>query len=381
MADKSRLKSWLRVSGLAAILLAVAIVFWPDISPMVRAFAGEWDKTNFDIRSVELSEITSGGPPKDGIPAIDSPEFVSLAEAADWLHPREPVIALRIGDTARAYPIQILIYHEIVNDELDGTPVTVTFCPLCNASIVFLRQHGGRLLDFGTTGRLRLSDLVMYDRQTESWWQQFTGEGIVGVMTGEVLQQLPSQIIAFEDFAVAYPDGDVLSRETGYYRSYGNNPYAGYDSIDQSPFLYNGKIDPRLPPMERVLSVIGEGGTLLFPFSALDEAPLIQYKLGDQQLVVFAHHKTRSALDKRSIADSRNIAAAAAFDRRLGNRELSFDLIDGKVIDRQTKSEWGPTGLATSGPMRGKHLRQIDSGVHFAFAWLAFDSAAEIYKP
>jgi hypothetical protein len=381
MVDKPRWKSLARVSALAAVLLAVGIVFWPKLSPMVSAFAGEWDKTDFDIRSVELSEIMSGGPPKDGIPAIDEPSFVSLAEAADWLHPREPVIALRIGDVARAYPIQILIYHEIVNDELDGTPVSVTFCPLCNASIVFLRQHGDRLLDFGTTGRLRLSDLVMYDRQTESWWQQFVGEGIVGVMTGEVLQQLPSQIIAFEDFASAYPDGDVLSRETGYYRNYGRNPYAGYDSIDQSPFLYNGKIDPRLPPMERVLSVIGEDGTLLFPFSALDKTPLIQYELGDRPLVVFAHHKTRSALDKSSIAESRNIPAAAAFDRRLENSELSFDFIDGKVIDRQTKSEWGPTGLATSGPMQGKHLRQIDSGVHFAFAWLAFDSAAEVYKP
>lgn len=381
MIRKSRLKLLLRLAGLTVVLLAVVSVYWPDISPVVRAFGGEWDKTNFDIRSVEMSEIMSGGPSKDGIPAIDKPEFVSLAEAANWLHPREPVIALRIGDTARAYPIQILIWHEIVNDELAEIPVTVTFCPLCNASIVFNRQHAGRTLDFGTTGRLRLSDMVMYDRQTESWWQQFTGEGIVGVMTGEVLQQLPSQIIAFEDFVAAYPNGDVLSRETGYRRDYGNNPYAGYDSIDQSPFLYNGKIDPRLPPMERVLSVVDGDNTLLFPFSAMDKAPLIHHKLGDQALVVFAHHNMRSALDKRSIANSRDIHAAAAFDRRLGNRELSFDFIDGTVIDRETQSEWGPTGLATSGPLKGKRLRQIDSGVHFAFAWLAFDGAAEIYKP
>ncbi|MEM7292545.1 MAG: DUF3179 domain-containing (seleno)protein, partial [Pseudomonadota bacterium] len=151
-----RYRIWLLVSALVTVLA----VNWPNLSPMVNAFAGEWDNTNFDIRSVDMSEIMSGGPPKDGIPAIDNPQFVAISEASEWLHPREPVIALRIGDSARAYPIQILIWHEIVNDTLAGTPVSVTFCPLCNASIVFARHHNGTVLDFGTTGRLRLYDMV-----------------------------------------------------------------------------------------------------------------------------------------------------------------------------------------------------------------------------
>jgi hypothetical protein len=178
----------------------------------------EWPKTDFTKHTVELSEIESGGPPKDGIPAIDRPHFAAIPMARAWLKPKEPVIVLRQGAKARAYPIQILMFHEIVNDTFEGVPVAVTFCPLCNASIVFDRRVAGSVLDFGTTGRLRLSDLVMYDRQSQSWWQQFTGKGIVGRYAGTELTRLPSEIVAFEDFAAAYPAGQVLSRSTGYSR-------------------------------------------------------------------------------------------------------------------------------------------------------------------
>ena len=157
----------------------------------------EWPKTDFSRRTVDLAEIESGGPPKDGIPAIDRPRFVGARAARAWLKPMEPVIVLRLGREARAYPIQILMFHEIVNDLVAGVPVAVTFCPLCNASIVFDRRVAGRVLDFGTTGRLRYSDLVMYDRQTESWWQQFTGKGIVGLFAGTKHARLPSEIVAF----------------------------------------------------------------------------------------------------------------------------------------------------------------------------------------
>ena len=137
-------------------------------------------KTNFEKHSVPYEEILSGGPPKDGIPAVDNPKFVSQKEADKWLKNIEPVVVVEHKGEARAYPLQILTWHEIVNDQLNGLPVSVTFCPLCNAAIAFDRRLDGRLLDFGTTGKLRNSDLVMYDRQTESWWQQFTGEAIIG---------------------------------------------------------------------------------------------------------------------------------------------------------------------------------------------------------
>jgi len=194
-------------------------------------------KTDFAKHCVPLSEITSGGPPRDGIPPVDRPKFVEATAADVWLKPQEPVIAVTQGDIARAYPLQILIWHEIVNDVIGDRPVTVTFCPLCNLSLVYDRRAAGRELSFGTTGNLRYSDLVMWDRQTESWWQQATGEAIVGSLTGVRLEQIPSSVLSYEEFKRAHPRGTVLSRETGSARDYGTNPYVGYDRADSAPIL------------------------------------------------------------------------------------------------------------------------------------------------
>ncbi len=341
----------------------------------------EWPRTDFSKRTVALSEIESGGPPKDGIPAIDRPQFVTARVARNWLGPKEPVIVLRLGPAARAYPIQILMYHEIVNDTVNGIPVSVTFCPLCNASIVFERRVGDRALDFGTTGRLRLSDLVMYDRQTESWWQQFTGKGIVGHYAGTVLKQLPSEIVAFADFEAAHgARGEVLSRMTGHVRPYGRNPYAGYDRIDQHPFLFSGKLDGRLPPMERVLSVSAGGKHRLYPLSLLERHPVSNRELGGVPYVVFARTGMVSPLDADRIEAGRNIAAATAFDRRLDGRTLEFEFRDGHWADRGTGSRWNILGEAFAGPLKGKRLGGMASGVHFAFAWLAFNPDSEIVR-
>ena len=338
----------------------------------------DWPRTDFSRHTVDFAEIESGGPPRDGIPAIDRPRFVAVRAAREWLKPREPVIVLRIGAEARAYPIQILIYHEIVNDTLAGVPVAVTFCPLCNASMVYDRRAAGTTLDFGTTGKLRYSDLVMYDRQTESWWQQFTGKGIVGRYAGRELERLPSAIVAFEDFAAAYPAGEVLSRDTGHLRPYGRNPYAGYDRIDQSPFLYTGKRDPRLPPMERVLSVSVGGKHRLYPLSAFGRYTVANQEMGGVPYVVIGKPGMASPLDRSRIDEGREIVAAAAFDRRLGGEVLEFAERDGRIVDARTGSEWNVLGEALAGPLKGKRLAPLDSGVHFAFAWLAFNPDSEI---
>jgi hypothetical protein len=340
----------------------------------------EWPKTDFAKRTVELSEIESGGPPKDGIPAIDRPRFVGANAARAWLKPMEPVIVLRMGRDVRAYPIQILMFHEIVNDTVEGVPVAVTFCPLCNASMVFARRIAGQELDFGTTGRLRHSDLVMYDRQTESWWQQFTGRGIVGHYAGTELVRVPSEIVAFEDFRAAHPGGLVLSRETGFGRPYGRNPYAGYDRIDQVPFLLATKPDGRLPPMERVLSVSAGGKHRLYPLSLLERHPVSNRELDGLPYVVFAKSGMASPLDRDQIAQGRPIPAATAFQRRLESRVLAFELREGRTLDRETGSEWNILGEAISGPLKGARLAPVDSGVHFAFAWLAFNPESDIVR-
>ena len=289
------------------------------------------------------------------------------------------MIVVAVADQTRAYPLQILMYHEIVNDHLNGKPLSVTFCPLCNASIVFERNLDGVVLDFGTTGRLRKSDLIMYDRQTESWWQQFTGTAIVGRHAGAVLKRYPASIVAYRDYKSAYPDGEVLSQDTGHRRPYGRNPYRGYDSIDDQPFLFKDPVDTRLPPMEYVLNISIDGVHRLYPFSSFEQSPVINDQVNGKPVVVFSRNGTYSALDGESIAGSRQMASATAFSRQAGERVLNFLLRDGRIVDDETGSSWNILGQAIDGPLTGHTLDSTPSGVHFAFAWLAFNPDSEIY--
>lgn len=335
--------------------------------------------TNFDIGNVDLSEIISGGPGKDGIPAIDEPKFESIADAQTWLDDRAPVIALEINGAARAYPIAILIWHEIANDTLGGVPVVVTFCPLCNTALVFERELDGVVYDFGTTGNLRFSDLVMYDRQTESWWQQATGEAIVGVLTGTRLTFVPSQILALEDFAANYPEGDVLSRDTGHQRQYGRNPYVGYDTVDQQPFLFRGEVDGRLPPMERVVTVNQGGEAAAYPYSELEKVGVVNDRVGEQDIVVFWEAGVSSALDAPDIDQGRDVGGTGVFDPQLDGTQLSFERREGTIVDRETGSTWNITGQATDGELAGERLERVGHADHFWFAWAAFEPETRIW--
>jgi hypothetical protein len=283
-----------------------------------------WD-TDFSKHTVPLGEFLSGGPGKDGIPAIDAPTFVPVEEADEWLAEREPVIELALDDVARAYPLQILVWHEIVNDELADTPVAVTFCPLCNTAIVFDRRLDGRVLDFGTTGNLRHSDLVMYDRQTESWWQQFGGEAVVGELAGKELEQVPARIVAWEDFAARHPDAEVLSRDTGHPRDYGRNPYAGYDDVDTGPFFpAAGAGDERLLPKERVVFIELEGEAVAVPFSVLAKEQTLEVEVGGERLRLRWVPGVGSALDSSDIGDGREVGSAEVLSLASGEA-VPFD--------------------------------------------------------
>ncbi|NUQ84775.1 MAG: DUF3179 domain-containing protein [Anaerolineales bacterium] len=351
----------------------------PEEPPPARA-ESEFT-TDFSKHSVPYSEILSGGPPKDGIPAIDNPQFVSVSEADEWLSDREPVVFVQVGDDARAYPIQILIWHEIVNDTVGGEPLLVTFCPLCNTAIAFKRTFDGQVFDFGTTGRLRYSNLIMYDRQTETWWQQATGDAIAGEHTGAQLEFYPAAMISFADFKARFPDGKVLSRDTGHARNYGRNPYYGYDDVNQTPFLFNGATPTQLPPMARVLTVDLNGEAAAYPYDVLSEARVINDTVGGEEIVVFWTEGAASALDTSNIPEGREVGSAVAYSRVLDNQILDFEFKDGKILDAQTGSEWNIFGLAVAGELKGKQLDPVVSINHFWFSWAAFRPDTRIYRP
>jgi hypothetical protein len=340
-----------------------------------------WDRTDFCLHSVDYDEILSGGPPPDGIPPIDDPIFDSVEEASEWLGERWPVMVFEWNGDARAYPLLIMVWHEIVNDIVGDLPVTITFCPLCNATIVFDRTlPDGRVLDFGTSGNLRHSDLIMYDRQTESWWQQFTGEAIVGELTGTQLRFLPSQIIAWVDFKEIYPEGRVLAGASGSTRPYGQMPYIGYDDIDNSPFLFRGELDDRLPAMERVAALKIEDTAVAFPFSLLSEVHVVNDTVSGEDLVVFWKSGTISGLDPLGAEGLRDIGSTGVYSRQVGDQTLTFKAAEGLFEDIETGSLWNIFGLAVDGPLAGSRLEPLVSAEHFWFAWAAFEPDTLIWS-
>ena len=239
-------------TALLAACISVTLATSAIASP--EFWRHEWPNTNFEITSVKnWVEILSGGPPKDGIPALDDPDFISVADETR-IEPLEPVITLELGGDIRAYPIRYLTWHEIVNDTVNGIPVSVTFCPLCNSALTFDRRVEGQVLSFGVSGKLRNSDMIMYDRETESWWQQALGTGVVGQFTDIELDTLPSWMESWQEFSTRNPDGLVMA-EPGYNRDYGRNPYRGYDSSTK-PFLYSGEMPPHgIDALARVIRV------------------------------------------------------------------------------------------------------------------------------
>jgi hypothetical protein len=344
---------------------------------MAQLGPGNW-RTDLSKKAIDLAELRSGGPPKDGIPAIDSPKFVGTIVASSWLNPKEPVLAIDLSGQARAYPLQILIWHEIVNDRIDELPILVSYCPLCNSAIVFDRRVNGKVHEFGVSGMLRHSDMVMYDRKTDSLWQQLTGEAIVGAMTGEKLRILPSQVVSFDAFARSFPKGEVLSRETGHSRPYGQNPYAGYEFGNRLLMPVPVKRATRLRPLERIVTVEVAGIAKGYPFPVLRSQRIVEDRIKDTRYVVLYEDDTVTALDHKEIAKSRNIGSAGVFITNLDGRRLSFRRKGGQIIDKETGSVWNILGVATDGPLAGKRLTPLEHGTYFAFAWLVFRPDTQI---
>ncbi|MBO6783305.1 MAG: DUF3179 domain-containing protein [Alphaproteobacteria bacterium] len=225
----------------------------------------EFPKTDFETRIIELSEIDDDGNTRDSIPPVRQPKYKPAAEVID-VGPLEPVLSVGINGDFRAYPLRILLWHEIVNEEIGGVPVLVSYCPLCNSGVVFDRRVDGRLLEFGNTGRLRHRDMVMYDIQTESWWQQFTGEALIGELSGRTMTPIPARLESLAKFRERAPDGLLLVPEDERARPYGASPYVGMDTRELPRSLRDVHFPYPLPdgirPLQRVVAVGDEAWTL-----------------------------------------------------------------------------------------------------------------------
>ncbi len=363
-----------------------------------------WPNTDFCSYIYQSGNgFLSGGVGRDGIPPYypadytypediphlggSSPSYIvsyeTIAKADTWLVDQHPVIALKIEGDARAYPLGLMTRHEIVNTVVGGIPVAVTFCPLCNTGVVFDRRVDGQELHFGVSGFLRFSDLVMWDHETESWWQQSTGEGLVGDYAGAQLNFVSSSMTSYAQFKEQYPAGQVLSADGS---SADRNPYVGYDTND-SPFLFDGYIDERLEPTERVLGYrhrLADGTEIYtaYPFAILEEIIVVNDVVGGEPRVAFWQPGAVSALDGANINTSREIGATTLFDPTLEDGTILEFIAEGTTIkDTTTGSTWNIFGMATDGELAGTQLRPVNAVTHFWFAWQAFHSATIIWEP
>ena len=343
----------------------------PDVTVSGLAIARGGSVDGAPPPLIDLNEIRSGGPPPDGIPSIDEPKFHTPSEV-DFLEDNEPVLALDIDGDVRAYPVQILTWHEIVNDTVGGMPVAVTYFPLCSSAVAYDRRVDDQVVEFGTSGMLWNSALVMYDRQTETLWSHFTGEGIVGELTGSQLETFPVATVPWGVWRDANPDGLVLSRDTGFDRSYGRNPYPGYDDVNNQPFLFDGEVDGQYTAMTRIVGIEVNDAALGVPLFVVQEERVVTAEVDGTEIVVFWQSGTASALDAGDVAGGDDIGATGVFIPVVDGQDLTFMPTEGGFVDDQTGSTWNILGTAVDGELKGSQLEALKHVDTFWFAWSAF---------
>ncbi len=357
--------------------------------PPLSVNISQWRETDFRRFTVDPDEIISVGAGRNGIQPIYQPQARSLDETLSdvsmlgWLTPDHPVVVVEINGDARAYPLGILTFHEVVNDVIGNQRVVVTYCPLCYTALAYSRVVDGVELNFGTTGNVRLSNLVMWDDVTESWWQQADGQAIVGEAAGQQLESIPTYITSFEEFFRSYyPDGRVLSPASGspeFWPVYGGSQYFGYDSPNNPPSYFIGQPDERLSPKERILGVEIGDEIIAFPFAQLRQAQVVNTEIGGEPVVVFWKTGTRSALDEENISESHDSGSAAAFSRRHGDRILEFEPAGEFFRDTETGTLWTLLGAGDQGELGGQRLTPVKADNALWFAWAAFNPETGIY--
>ena len=327
---------------------------------------------------IELSELVTGGPAPDGIPSIDDPRFETVPAAAAWLDERSPVIVLEHGDVVRLYPLEILIRHEIVNDVVAGDPIAVTYCPLCNSALAFDRvikgPDGPEVLEFGTTGRLWRSNLVMYDRQHLELWTQFTGQQLVGErFLGRTLDRRSTSLLGFGTAAGLYPDAEVLSRDTGSDHDYERTPYVFYDREDNVPPFLRGDADDRLPPMTRVVGIHRNSASAAVVVDHLAVEEVVELEVAGDPITVWWAPGQASVLERARVEDGKEVGQAVVFLAEHDGRTLRFAATGGgRFEDVQTGSIWDLRGEAVAGPLAGARLTPLPRDDALWFAWAVF---------
>ncbi len=348
----------------------------------LESMAAIWE-TDFSNSIIDLEELLVGIPlsdPRDAIPPIDNPQFEAVSES-DWIQDPEPGVLIEIEGDARFYPLSVMTRHEIVNDEVGGIPVAVTYCPLCNTALVFDRRFEGETLRLGVSGLLRNSDLVMWDDVTQTLWQQVTGEAIVGEHAGKSLTPLASAIVRWADFRDTHPDGQALSSDQGFGLVYGSNPYEFYSSRGRPYNFYSGEIDDRFPALERVVGISVNGIDKAYPFSLINKVRVVHDNLAGQELVVFwGASDTADALDSGLIADAIGIGTGIVYNPVVDGERLTFVASgDTEFVDNETGTTWSILGKATSGELAGEELELLPHRNEFWFAWQAFFPDAEVW--
>lgn len=359
-------------AGTLVLLIAASVVVGviPDntAQPQPQPLeAGSFNETDDGVQyTVPPHRLRQGCPGgTDCIPSIDDPRFQS-AESARWLQSNDLVIGVAVDGEAKAYPLRILNVHEVVNDRIGNTPIAVTYCPLCRSGLVFSRRVGNATVTFGVSGKLLAANLVLYDRQTGSYWSQIRGEAIVGPLVPHVLDQRPSTITTWEQWRTAHPDAVVLSRDTGIspVSTYDANPYSGYANNSGVPFGVDHD-DDRLPSKHLVYGVTVGGSSRAYPADIVRNRTVITDEIGGEPVLLV-----------EDPADG----SVRGFSRTVENETLSFRAAEGALVD-QHGHRWSYEGRALSGPREGSRLATLNTHGFYWFAWRSFHPETDVYDP
>ncbi|MHA2212615.1 MAG: DUF3179 domain-containing protein [Candidatus Thorarchaeota archaeon] len=311
-----------------------------------------------DTRLDELAANTiSGGPPPDGIPPIEDPIYWNVVEADEFLALSDIVFGLIWDGQAYAYPQRILVWHEIVNEKFDDERISISYCPLTGSCVAFRGTLGEHDVTFGTSGKLINSNLLMYDRSTNSYWPQITSQAITGTLKGTKLETYPTIWTSWDKWKAAYPDTLVLSTDTGFTRNYNRDPYGSYDNpvsyyYEGDPFFPIMNSDDRLSPKNVVIGIDLNGTQHAVEKWTVWNERIVSAQVGDTAVVLF-------------FDDSLN--HVRTFYREFDGQELTFRYEDGKILDEQTNTEWSVLGSSELG-----QLQAIDTMDVMWFGWSAF---------